>query len=116
MNFSKMKLITTGAVMAASLLLYGCERQSIEAQTDEAGMAITTEDGSGDDLNITTAVHTALRAEQRLNQLNIQVDTNKGDVRLYGEVATEEQRELAERIAKGTSGVHAVNNELKVSQ
>ncbi|WP_019674244.1 BON domain-containing protein [Arsukibacterium perlucidum] len=116
MDDFKRKFLVTGAFLAAGIFLSGCERQSIEAPTDEAGLTVTTEDGSGDDLNITTAVHTAIRAEQRLNELNIQVETNKGDVRLYGEVATEEQRELAESIAIGTPGVHAVNNELKIRQ
>lgn len=51
---------------------------------------------------------------QRLNNLNILVETSKGDVRLSGEVATEAQHELAESIAAGTAGVHAVNNDLKV--
>lgn len=114
MNVNKTKLITTGMVLTASLLLFGCERQSIEAQTDEAGLTITTEDGSGDDLNITTAVQTALRQEQRLTNLNILVETRKGDVRLHGDVETTEQRELAERIATGTPGVHSVRNDLEV--
>lgn len=105
------------AILVASfLLLAGCERdrQSLEAQTDEAGMAIKSEDGTGDDVNITHAVHTAIRAEQRLDNLNILVETSKGDVRLRGEVATEAQRELAENIAAATPGVHAVNNDLEV--
>ncbi|MDX1537830.1 MAG: BON domain-containing protein [Arsukibacterium sp.] len=103
-------------LVASCLLLAGCERdrQSLEAQTDEAGMAIKSEDGTGDDVNITHAVHTAIRAEQRLDNLNILVETSKGDVRLRGEVATEAQRELAENIAAATPGVHAVNNDLEV--
>ncbi|SNY41394.1 hyperosmotically inducible protein [Arsukibacterium tuosuense] len=113
-NDVKRKLLATGAFLAAGLFLAGCERQSIESQTDEAGMTIKSEDGAGDDLNITTAVHTAIREEQRLNNVNILVETSKGDVQLSGEVATEEQRELAENIAAGTPGVHAVNNDLKV--
>ncbi|WP_213997565.1 BON domain-containing protein [Arsukibacterium sp.] len=115
MDIYNVKYIAIGTVIAAALLLTGCERQSIEAQKDEAGMTITTEDGSGDDINVTNAVHTALRAEQRLDNVNIMVETSKGDVQLSGEVATEEQRELAENIAAGTPGVHAVNNDLKVS-
>lgn len=103
-------------LLAGCLLLVGCERerQSLEAQTDEAGLAIKSEDGTGDDVDITHAVHTALRAEQRLANLNILVETSKGDVRLHGEVATQAQRELAENIAAATPGVHAVNNDLEV--
>jgi len=108
--------VALAILFASGLLLTGCERdrQSLEAQTDEAGMTIKSEDGTGDDLNLTTAVHTAIRAEQRLNNLNILVETSKGDVRLHGEVATEAQRELAENIAAATAGVHAVNNDLEV--
>jgi hyperosmotically inducible periplasmic protein len=108
--------VALAILFVSGLLLTGCERdrQSLEAQTDEAGMTIKSEDGTGDDLNITTAVHTAIRAEQRLNNLNILIETSKGDVRLHGEVATEAQRELAENIAAATAGVHAVNNDLKV--
>ncbi|MBV2129904.1 BON domain-containing protein [Arsukibacterium indicum] len=107
---------TVAMLLISVLTLTGCERerQSLEAQTDEAGMTIKSEDGTGDDLNITTAVHTAIQAEQRLANLNILVETSKGDVRLSGEVATDAQRELAENIAAGTPGVHAVNNDLKV--
>ncbi|WP_442886518.1 BON domain-containing protein [Arsukibacterium sp.] len=35
---------------------------------------------------------------------------------MIGAVNTQEQKALAERIATGTSGVHAVNNKLTVRQ
>ncbi|HAW94158.1 MULTISPECIES: BON domain-containing protein [unclassified Arsukibacterium] len=116
MQAGKYPLSMLATLVIGGLLLTGCERerQSIEAPTDEAGLTIAPEKGMYDDLNITTAVSTALRSEQRLNNLNIQVETDKGDVRLHGEVATEEQRQLAESIARGTPGVHAVNNDLEV--
>ncbi len=103
-------------LVVSSVLLTGCERerQSIEAPTDEAGLTIAPEKGMHDDLNITTAVSTSIRAQPHLEGLNILVETDKGDVRLYGDVATEEQRQLAETIARGTPGVHAVNNDLIV--
>ncbi|MAD76990.1 MAG: transporter [Rheinheimera sp.] len=116
MQAAKYTLGMLATLLVSAALLTGCERerQSIEAPTDEAGLTIAPEKGMYDDLNITTAVSTSIRAEQRLENLNIQVETDKGDVRLHGNVATEEQRQLAEAIARGTPGVHAVNNDLEI--
>ncbi|WP_372625024.1 BON domain-containing protein [Arsukibacterium sp.] len=114
MQAGKYTLGMLASLLVIGALLTGCERQSIEAPTDEAGLTIAPEKGIFDDLNITTAVSTSIRAEQRLENLNIQVETDKGDVRLHGDVATEEQRQLAEAIARGTPGVHAVNNDLEI--
>ena len=104
--------IAVSAIMAGSLLLSSCDRGNVNARTGAPELTVTTEDGSGDDMNVTTAVYTALLAEPRLQQFDIQIETRKGDVMLSGVVNTQQQRELAEQIAGSTSGVHAVNNQL----
>lgn len=114
MNTNKFIYVSTAALLAGGLMLVGCERPNTDPQVDGVGLALNTEDGTGDDFNVSQAVHTLLQAERRLQNMDIEVVTRKGDVRLTGTVDTQEQKELAERIAVGTAGVHGVNNELQV--
>lgn len=67
-----------------------------------------------DDGTITTKVKTKLLADSVLQGLAISVDTFKGEVTLTGAVNTPEQRTLAEKIARETTGVRDVHNLLKV--
>ncbi len=116
MNTNKRIYIATAALLSFGILLAGCERPTPAAELDAVGLTVMTEDGTGDDFNVTQAVHTLLRAEPRLQNMDIEVETRKGDVKLIGTVSTQQQKELAERIAAGTAGVHAVNNELRVQK
>lgn len=114
MQTIKRTLVTAGVVLAGSLLLSSCDRGNVNAQTGAPDLTVTTEDGDGDDVNITTAVNTALMADPKLQHLDIQIETRKGDVTLSGTVETAAQHSQAEMIAASTSGVHAVNNKLQV--
>jgi hyperosmotically inducible periplasmic protein len=67
-----------------------------------------------DDAKITTAVKTKLAADRVKNLVNVSVETNDGTVRLTGKVPTAEDKFEAERIARRTSGVRDVKNELRV--
>lgn len=68
------------------------------------------------DATTTAAVKTKLVADTNIEARHIDVDTMNGVVTLKGEVASDEQQELAERIAKNTNGVHKVVNDLAVVQ
>ncbi|WP_218141365.1 BON domain-containing protein [Rheinheimera pacifica] len=114
MQVIKRTFVTAGVVLAGSLLLSSCERGNVNAQTGAPDLSVTTEDGSGDDVNISTAVNTALMADPQLQHLDIQIETRKGDVKLWGQVETQAQREQAAMITAATSGVHSVNNQLEV--
>lgn len=67
------------------------------------------------DPSITAQVKTALVANQNINGLKVSVTTRNGVVFLEGTVPTDRQKNLAENIAKGTAGVKAVKNFLKVA-
>lgn len=116
MQTEKLRLVAIGAVLASGLLLSSCDRGNVNAQTGAPELTVTTEDGTGDDLNISTAVNTALLADPLLQNSDIQIETRKGDVKLSGTVDTVSQRAQAELVANATSGVHAVNNQLEVKQ
>jgi|GEM_PF-3532751 len=113
MQATKLSFVTIGIALAGSLLLSSCD-PGPNTQTGPLDLTVSTEDGTGDDANITTAVHTTLMADLQLKHLAIEVETRKGDVKLSGEVATAAQREHAERVVAAVSGVHAVNNQLTV--
>ncbi|WP_333608002.1 hypothetical protein [Arsukibacterium sp.] len=63
MNTNKFIYVTTAALLAGGLMLVGCERPTPTAQSDGAGLTVASEDGAGDDFNVTQAVHTAILAE-----------------------------------------------------
>jgi len=67
-----------------------------------------------DDSVITSKVKTALLADTRVRGRDVHVETFKGRVLLSGIVASPEERQTAERIARQTSGVKEVNNKISV--
>lgn len=69
-----------------------------------------------DDQNLGMAVGTQLLNDPEINRFRIDVDTRNSTVVLRGEVASEEQKREAERIARQTQGVERVINELQVSK
>lgn len=67
-----------------------------------------------DDANITAAVKSKLLADRATQGLRINVTTKNGVVSLTGQVRSSTEKELAEQMAAGTSGVKAVENHLDV--
>lgn len=67
-----------------------------------------------DDATTTAAVKTKLLADKNIAGMKIDVDTRGDVVTLAGQVATAEQKQLAEQIAKNTGDVKKVNNELVI--
>ncbi len=92
---------TAAAAAVAALATVGC------ASTRTVGEQI-------DDGTITTKITTKLAADPEINPFNIDVDTLDGVVTLRGEVEKEEARAEAEKLARNTSGVLEVKNDIRV--
>lgn len=68
-----------------------------------------------DDSVITASVKADLLKDPGLSAFKVDVSTDKGEVTLKGDVATQAAKERASRLALAIDGVTKVNNELKVS-
>ncbi|NOT60517.1 MAG: BON domain-containing protein [Acidobacteria bacterium] len=66
------------------------------------------------DATTTGKVKSAFTLSQRLSAYDIEPATQDGVVTLTGQVPTEIDRELAEKVARDTRGVNQVNNQLAV--
>ena len=92
-------------------------------QTGESAGAAPAEDrGAGSRLldrvgdgSITSRVKSALGADRGTSSLDPTVETKNGAVVLYGTATSDAQKDLAEKLAKGVSGVKSVDNELEVA-
>ncbi|MBI3804188.1 MAG: BON domain-containing protein [Nitrospirae bacterium] len=67
------------------------------------------------DKSIIAKLNTALVTNSVTRLATIDVQSQKGVVRLHGTVATDEQKREAERLAAATAGVKSVENNLKVA-
>lgn len=95
---------STLAAAFAAVLLAACAGSPTRESTGEVI----------DDTVITTKVKTALLADTRVRGRDVHVETFKGRVLLSGIVASPEERQTAERIARQTAGVKEVNNKISV--
>lgn len=69
-----------------------------------------------EDVTATARVKGNLLANANTNGLSIDVDTHHSEVTLEGEVESQEEKLLAEMIARNTNGITGVNNKLKVNE
>jgi hyperosmotically inducible protein len=69
---------------------------------------------SVDDARIVASIKAKLTADDSVNPLNVDVDSNQGIVTLSGRVETQIARDAAGRVARETKGVKSVKNRLKV--
>jgi hyperosmotically inducible protein len=96
-------LLATLLTVAAALSLGAC------SSTQSPGEQV-------DDAAITAAVKTKLAADPEINPFNIDVDTTDGVVTLRGTVEDPEAKTEAAKLARGTSGVRSVRNEITVGE
>lgn len=91
-------------ILAAALLAWlGCSTsRPIDTQTSDAV--------------VTSKVKSKLAADPQTSALDVDVDTMNGEVTLRGMVATDAEREDAERLARDTDGVREVDNQLEIGQ
>lgn len=69
-----------------------------------------------DDATLTSKVKAKLTADPEVNPFNIDVDTEDGIVTLRGRVEDPEAKTQAERLARDTSGVRGVRNQIRVGE
>ena len=95
-------------VAAASLvLLGGCNTYLDDAENRTPGEVT-------DDVAIHTILKTRLLRDPDVGGMRINVDVDKGVVRLYGYVGSEAERDRAETLAAQIRGVQRVENRLQV--
>lgn len=84
---------------------------------DESGQERPTSDifRFVSDANTTARLQMRLVWNDTTSGLDIGVQTDDGKVTLTGPVSSEEERQMAERIARRTEGVSAVDNQLRVA-
>ena len=86
----------------------------IEVKGDDPGFMDRMQ-ASVSDAALTAHVNTRLLASRNTSGLAISVDSDDGVVTLSGEVESDAERDLAELIARNTSGVEDVHNRIEVS-
>ncbi len=64
---------------------------------------------------LTARIKTELLVNSNTAGLSIDVDSDDGQVTLSGEVESDQEKELAERIAENTDGAYSVDNQLTVA-
>lgn len=67
-----------------------------------------------DDSAITTKVKAAFVKDETVKAMDVQVETFRGVVQLSGFVDSATQKKRAEQIARGTTGVHEVTNNIQL--
>jgi len=93
---------------------FGTMVLAVTIMTAPSGAADRSIGEKMDDAKITTAVKSKLAADRVKNLVDVSVETNDGTVRLTGKVPTAEDKFEAERVARRTTGVREVKNELRV--
>ncbi len=94
--------------------LAGCNENSSRAEQKENPNQVgKTETRS--DTAITAELKGKITESDLLDHTDISVETNNGVVALTGTVATEAQKAHAEELAKNTTGVVSVNNQLNLN-
>lgn len=109
---SKLLVNTTVAAFAA-LALVGCDRGADTGRAAGTGTTVGTEI---DDATLTASVKTALMADDTVRGMDINVETEKGNVSLNGQVASQAQIDQAVKVARGVSGVRDVDNKLTIRE
>ena len=66
------------------------------------------------DATITSTINTRYVRDREVSAMDINVDTYRGVVTLYGTVASHRARDRAVEIARGVKGVRQVNSKLSV--
>ena len=100
------RLCTTVAV-AVLVLVGGCNTYLDDAENRTPGEVT-------DDLAIHAILKTRLLRDPEVGGMRINVEVDKGVVRLYGYVGSETERDRAETLAAQIRGVQWVENRLQV--
>ena len=98
--------LTIAAIVTATTLLAatGC---AVERKQETVGAYV-------DDSAVTTKVKAKFAEDKTVSAMSIKVDTMKGVVQLSGFAKSNEERLMAERLARNTNGVADVRNDIIV--
>ncbi|MCI0618994.1 BON domain-containing protein [bacterium] len=92
----------------------GCNENSSRAEQKENPNQVGTKENRSDTA-ITAELKGKITDDDLLNHTDISVDTKNGVVALTGTIATDAQKARAEELAKNTTGVVSVNNQLGIN-
>jgi hyperosmotically inducible protein len=102
---------------AAAFLTLGLALAPVAGQAaDTKGAPTVTEKAKEgiDDSALTAKIKTAFAKDKDVSAMKINIDSDKGVVKLTGNVKSKAEADKAVAIAKGTKGVASVQNNLKV--
>jgi hyperosmotically inducible protein len=95
------------AAMAATLTVISATGCAVQRNQETVGAYV-------DDSAVTTKVKAKFADDPTVSAMAIKVDTMKGVVQLSGFAKSNEERMVAERLARDTKGVSAVRNDIIV--
>ena len=104
------KSILTAAVTAALVATLGATTGCAVTRNQETVGAYV------DDAALTTRVKAKFAADPTVSAMAISVETLKGTVQLSGFAKSADERAMAEKLARETSGVVAVRNDIAIRQ
>lgn len=103
-RFSTRTLLVAAVAATAALASTGC---TVVRDQQPVGSYV-------DDSVLTARVKAKFAQDPVVSALAIQVETLKGEVQLSGFAKTPEEKAMAEKLARATSGVVAVRNDIVV--
>lgn len=104
LNKSIITLAVASALVATLATTSGC---AVTRNQETVGAYV-------DDAALTTRVKSKFAADPTVSAMAISVETLKGTVQLSGFAKSHEEKAMAEKIARETSGVVAVRNDIAV--
>ncbi|MBV8605703.1 MAG: BON domain-containing protein [Pelomonas sp.] len=97
-------LLACCTALAAAFATTGC---AVTRSQETVGAYI-------DDSTLTTRVKAKFAADSTVSAMAISVETLKGEVQLSGFAKNEDERARAEKLARETSGVRSVRNDIAI--
>ncbi len=104
MNKPVLSLAIASALVATLVGTSGC---AVARKQESVGAYI-------DDATLTTRVKSKFAADPTVSAMSISVETMKGTVQLSGFAKNSDEKSMAEKLARETSGVVAVRNDIAV--
>lgn len=119
MKSRKLPLLLTLGLISVPLGLSAEEtQQQAQEQAGEPGTVFERAAESAGEYvagaALTARVKTQLATESALSPFRVSVESTRGVVTLSGDVSSEAERRLAERVAADVEGVYAVHNALRI--
>lgn len=105
-------------IAGLTTITFGASAEQAQESAEQDGNVFErAAESAGDfvaDAALTTRVKTQLTTESALSPFEVSVESSRGVVTLSGDVSSDAERRLAERVASDVEGVHAVHNALRL--